>query len=275
MGAKEELNAMFNALERGTSNEPEPTQAPATESPVGQGGDVKTDAPKTDAPTTDAPEDGDKTDAPTTDAPVDDAVSVLKAENEELKRKLDEASKKAPKTEAPTTDAPIGEMNFLDGVDVTQFEDKPEELNKVLNTIYRKAVEVARGDIKQNRDVMIKTIPKAISSEAEAHKRMKALSDKFYTDNPDLKTFPKVVGIVFNELTESNKDKPLEEVLSSVSTEVRSRLGLKKPDKQTKQDKDNPPNLPRKKGTRRVQSKTGDTDPLASEISEMNKSLNL
>ena len=281
MTMKDELSQMFDALESGTSGEPEPTDAPTTEQPV----DNETKPPTTDEPaSTDAPETKPpKTEPPATEAPKDDDELVrTKAENEELKRKIDELRSapktKPPKTQPPTTDAPIGEEDFLKGVDLDDLERNPTELNKVLNMIYKKAVEKARVEFKKGNETLLKEVPKLVTKDIDTQRTMKELTDNFYKSNEDLREFPKVVSVVFDELVVSNPGKSIGDVLSLVAPETRKRLGLKKPDKKPvqskdKNDKDNPPPLHRAKG-KRSQQQSQETSKTVSEIDEMNKSLN-
>lgn len=277
MGTKEEISEMFDALERDSSSNL--TDPPSTEAPV----DGPKDEPKTEPPTTEQPtkdEDGTQTKPPSTEPPTDDELSKIKKENEDLRKKLEESITKKdqpPKTSPPSTDAPIGEEDFLGNEDPEDIARDPVKYNKMLNTIYKKAVEFARSEIKKGKEETYRNIPTVVETSITTKENLRKLSEKFYTDNSDLKGFPKVVSTVFVELVEKDPSKTYEEVLKDVGTEVRSRLGLQNPEpKPSANPKDDPkpPPLPRKKGGKQPQSNL-EPGPLASEIDAMNKVLKL
>lgn len=271
MGVKEEINEMFDALERSTDRE----DTPATEEPVAD--DSPKDEHKDDAPTTEAPADEPKTDAPSTTPPKeDDEVVRIKQENEDLRRKLAEKETKPVETKPiekpPATDPPIADEDFIKDIDLDEVIREPSAFNKILNSIYKKAVTFASGEVKKSQAETLQTVPSMVISDIERQKTLKEMTDKFYSTNKDLEPFKKVVGVVFEELASQNPGKPLIEVLEKVGDETRKRLELKKPDaKPTKaDDKDDPPPLPRKKGGRITQPKP-DGNSLVSEIDAMNK----
>ena len=109
----------------------------------------------------------------------------------------------------------------------------------------------------------------------ELQKTLKEMSDNFYETNKDLQPFKKVVAVVFEEIASQNPKLPYNEVLGKVGVETRKRLELKStpvivPDPK---DDDGPPPLPRvKKGGRITQPKT-ESNPVISQIDEMNKTL--
>ena len=285
---KKELGAMFDALESGGAQtdapltdppgddlktEPPSTDEPKTDAPATD--EPKTDAPETDAPKTDAPEtDAPKTEAPTTDAP--DEAAELKRENDELRRKLDEASApktKPPTTTAPATDSPIEEQDFVGEIDLEDVARSPEEFNKLLNKIYSQAVTDTRLEFKNYNKSTLERVPVLVSENVSVQQKLKALTDNFYKENPDLNSFKKVVSTVFDELVVEAPNDPYDKVLSKVGDEVRKRLELKKVEKGPKGKKTPAPPLPRKKGraNRPVAPKKGG---LADEIGAMNESLN-
>lgn len=277
MPMKDELKDMFDALET-SSGVVDSTDAPTTDEPGGNETDapttdepIVTDEPETDAPETKAP----KTEPPAT-SPPDDEVERMREENEELKRKIDELSApktKAPKTEAPTTDPPIEDEDFIGEMDLGDSDVDPKELNKVLNVIYKKAVQKARDEGKKSSETLLREVPKIITSDMSAQETLQKLTENFYKQNEDLRSFPKAVAAVFDELVEQNPDKKPDEVLSLVGKETRKRLGLKEPVKKTKKDKDNPPPLHRRKGKRSTQQ-TEESSGMSKEIDDMNKTLN-
>ena len=109
----------------------------------------------------------------------------------------------------------------------------------------------------------------------ELQKTLKEMSDNFYEENKDLKPFRKVVGVVFEEIANQSPQTPYTEVLRKVGEETRKRLELKQPEpKSVLKDKDDPPPLPRHKSGGRSPQPKNESNPVISQIDEMNKTLN-
>lgn len=242
------------------------TDAPSTELPG-------TELPGTDAPSTDEPVEDFETDPPSTEAPStesppepdekDKAIEELRAEIERLK---------APKTSAPSTEAPmqVGEHDFLKDEDFDELTSSPEEFNKLLNKIYKQAVEDTQKALSEKFN---SSIPEMVKTNLSTMTNLQKTRDQFYENNPDLKPFQKAVATVFEELAEKNPNKTYEEVLKDVASESRKRLGLdkKKPEKGDGDRK--PPRLPKKKSKPGKPAEPGNENPLQSELEEMNKTL--
>jgi hypothetical protein len=270
MGTKEEINEMFDALERSAPT----TDAPVVEE-VAEVPPEKVETPATEAPVVEEPVVPKDEEKPVEKEPVVDELAQFKKENEELRTKLAEKVVEVkPKEKPPTTDAPVEDQDFLKDVDLDDVTRDSGSFNKLLNTIYKKAVESVRGEVKKSREETIQSIPNIVTSNMELQKTLKELSDKFYNENKDLQPFKKVVGVVFEEIASQNPKLPYNEVLGKVGVETRKRLELKPivvvPDVK---DDDGPPPLPRvKKGGRVTQPKT-ESNPIISQIDEMNKTL--
>lgn len=225
------------------------TDAPSTDAPV------ETNAPNTEAPGTAAP----KTEAPTTDAP-DDRDQIIA----DLRTKLNE---KDVTTKTPTTKAPMvfEEQNFLKDLDLEDVTRDPKEFNKLLNSIYQKAVTDTQKTVSTE---VTQSIPDMINVVSNLQKA----TDDFYNKNKDLEPFKKVVAHVFDDLITANPNKSYAKVMLDVAQETRKRLELPKPTNK-KVDKGTPPRLPSKK------KKPGRTDhkPKPSSLEEgidaMNTSL--
>ncbi len=175
----------------------------------------------------------------------------------------------APKTEASGTEAPLtfDEQDFLKGLDLDEVSRDPVEFNKLLNTIYQKAVTDTRKVIGEG---VLRAIPDIVRVNVNVLDTLKEASDQFYADNEDLKPFRKVVAATFEDVISKNPDKSYEDLFEEVSTKARKSLELvkaaTKPD-----DKKHPSKLPRTKGkSGRTQDKPNVT-PLENELDEMNK----
>lgn len=287
MGLKEvqkEMDDMAKALE-----EPSPgveefrtdapgTEAPGTNAPATEA--ASTDAPGTAAPATDAP----ATSAPITKVPDEDPRDK---EIRELREKLAlrEKTTKAPPTsppptKAPSTDAPIAEEDFLGELDPEELTRDPKAFNALLNKLYIKAVEFARGEVRTGSENVVRAIPDIVKNNVVLNATLKEINEKFYNENKDLVPFKKVVGVVFEELASQNPDKSYRYFVDSdettkesiLSKEVRKRLDLYK--KAVTNKDDTPPDLPRKKGGQRQTTKP-DVTPLQEEMDKMDKALGL
>ena len=271
MGTKEEINEMFDALER--TVEADESSSPATEPPVEDPKNEPVPPQGDESAQTDPPND-----APATEPPPPDPAEELKRENEELRRKLEESLKPKeapPKTSPPATEPPIADQDFLKDVDVDEVVQDKESFNKLLNNIYKQALKDARLDIKRNSETVLTTVPDRVVQSIEVKESLRKMSETFYERNKDLKPFSKVVGVVFEELAQQNPEKKYNEVLEMVGVETRKRLELKAPDGNSPVEpkpKSSPPPLPRKQGGR-VPKPSQETNPLAAEIDAMNKVL--
>ena len=266
---QKEMDEMASALEEPDAGyedlrtDPPGTDAPGTSTPV-------TNSPETRAPGTDAP----GTSAPSTEAPAEDPrdaqLRSLREEIEELKK--GSRSTKAPPTKAPSTEPPIDEEDFIGEIDLDDLTRDPEQFNKVLNTIYRKAREAARGEIRGGIESVIRSIPDITKNTIAVQAQLTKARDDFYEENKDLLPWSKSVAAVMEEMIAENPDKRYDELLPDVATEVRRRLNLQK--QANKNNKDNPPPLPKKKGGQR-QTPDLDLTKLDKEMDEMDKALGL
>jgi hypothetical protein len=239
-----------------TTDEPAVTDAPATDEPA-------TDIPSTDAPATDGP----KTDAPTTDAPDERDQTIA-----DLRTKLAEKDLGPEPTKAPTTSAPLNleSQDFIGDVDVESLTNDKEALNKILNLVYSKGVTDSRNIVGEG---VVKTIPSLVTSQIDIVTQMKEIKDNFYSVNEDLKPFPNVVSTIFEELAKENPTETYANIIKSVAPEVRKRLNLPEQVSKAKNDKGNPPKLPRKKGKSGRSQTKPKTSSVESELDAMNEVL--
>lgn len=259
------MNRSFNDLlgdEDGdvSTDPPAATDAPATDEPA-------TKIPSTNAPATDEP----KTEPPTTDAPDEKDQTIA-----DLRAKLAEKDSGPKPTAPPATIAPLvfEPQDFIGDENVEDLTSNKDSLNKLLNLVYSKGVTDSRKIVNEG---VAKTIPSLVTGQIDVITQMKETRDNFYAANEDLRAFPNVVSTVFDDIAKKDPNQTYDNIMKAIAPEVRKRLNLPeyKPgnDKDKKNDKGNPPNLPRKKGkSGRTQDKPK-TSPIESELDEMNKVL--
>ena len=251
MGITEELDSMIKGLEGQLAK----TDPPSTDT-------IATDPPSTDAPATGAP----ATDAPTTDAPIDEKDKII----EDLRKQLEDKGKKVT-TDAPTTDTPLqlDPQDFIGDADLEDAFSSKESVNSLLNLVYQRGIADAKKVLTKHFSGII---PQVVQTNLEVTEKIKKIHDDFYDTNKDLIPWKKTVATVFDELVASNPTKKFDEILGDVSTEVRKRLGLKKPDANNNDKGEKPPRLPNRKGRSQIPA---DDKPktMADEIEEMNKVL--
>lgn len=255
---KEEVNEMLKAF----GEDIDKAEVPAENSE-----DASTNTPSTDSPATGAP----STESPTTEAPEDEKDKLIR----ELKEKLAEKEKKPDqppevKPEEPKEPEPITftDQDFIGELDVEELISDPKEFNKLLNNIYKKAVTDTRNLLAEN---ILRAIPEIVRSNITIMDNLKKASDDFYNDNQDLKPFKKVVAAVFEEIASDNPGKSFDDLFPLVADEARKRLDLHK--QVTSGQTSKPPKLPSRKGRPSVPNEKPKTDPLLSELEQMNKTL--
>ncbi len=240
-------------------NEPEPDPEPAPKDPDPEPAPELDSKPKLDPEPDPEPEDKDK---------------II----ENLRLRLEESGKKSDPEPEPKPDKKKEEeltletQDFLADFDLENLARDPEAVNKLMNSVYSKAVTDTRKILGEG---VLRTIPDIVKNNIIMIGNLQKTTEKFYKDNEDLKPFGKVVGTVFEELASENPDKKYDELLVDLEKEVRNRLELhKKVNKETKETKDNPPKLPRKKGETKHKEGKPDTGGLQSQIDQMNETLN-
>jgi hypothetical protein len=256
----EEMNKAF-----GHSHE-EPADETPVEEPVEEPQEELTEPDEPDEPDE---ESTDTTEAPTTEAPVEDEKDKLIAE---LRAKVDQLSvKEEPPVEEPTdqqqTPLTFDEQDFIGELDLDDLTRDPKEFNKLLNTIYQKAVTDTRQILGEH---VLRSVPEIVRANITIMNNLQKASEEFYAANEDLKPFKKVVATVFEEIASENPGKPFEEIFPMVADESRKRLELHK---KVTQPTNKPPRLPNRKNRVTVPATKPTTDPLLAELEEMNKTL--
>lgn len=262
----DEMENSLESLERG----PEPTNAPGTESPSTSApvSDVPVDELSTEAPATTV----DSTDAPGTEVPEDPRDKELRELREEIdKLKNPPKSTEAPPTKAPATEAPIEDVDFFADKDDVDFDNAKEVFNTVLNSMRKEILKSTRGNIREANEILAKSIPDIVKNTTVVNAQMKQLRENFYKENEDLKGKEDLVAMVFEKVASESPDKTYAENLKTTAERARKLSGTVK---QKKKEDDNPPSLPKKKGSQR-QTPKPDPTGLESEMDEMDKALGL
>lgn len=247
------------------------TIAPSTDAPIEDkeggesNGEIVTEIASTEAPTTEVPEVD----------PIEARLSKFEEENNKLREEIERLSKtKEPTpTQAPTTEIPFQDQDFLGELDLEELTTDPKTLNKLLNSVYQKAVKDTRNNVLEET---YKNIPDIVKNNIAIQNNLKKTSENFYAEHEDLKPFKKVVAAVYEELISENPDKKYDELLKNVADEARKRLDLHKKvtNKQSVSKKPEAPKLPRKKNKPGNTQQKPNTNSLADEIDTMNKVLN-
>lgn len=268
----DELTDMINAIggssgESAPEPEKEPEKADSTKEESSDGSDSEEgEEDESDQKTeTQDSSDEDKTPVP------DDKDKII----EDLRRQLAESGKskegesKAEDSKQDTTQTDTKEpelQDFLGDLDLDDLISDKDSFNKLLNNVYQQGIKGA-GVV---REAILRDIPSIVRSNVTIISEMQKATNDFYSDNPDLAPFKKVVAAVFEETQTKNPSKKFTELLDEVGKEARRRLDLhKRTDTKTNKG----PRLPTKKGGPKDSTEKPDTSPLQSEISEMNKGL--
>ena len=195
-------------------------------------------------------------------------------ENEELRKRIDELSvpKEPEEKIAEPKEQTLESINFVGDIDEDDFFDivrDPVKFNELLNKVYSQGV-------KSSQEGVLRGIPDIVKNNVTTVIALKKASDEFYENNEDLAPFKKVVAAVFEEIASEHPDWKYDKVLEQSGINARSRLELIKKtnnqnQNQNKDKKNNKPNLPHKRSQQRQNQNRPDTDPLLSEIDEMNK----
>lgn len=266
----DEINNMTKALNSGSTDAPG-TESAATATPGTNA--PSTDAPSTEAPGTDAPNTAaPATDAPTTSAPTTEAPDEKDVTISDLRKKVSdlEGKKIPPKEEPPKIPEPVEleSQDFLGDLDPYETVNNKEALNKLLNVVYQKGVNVSRD---MTSEGVLRSIPDIVRFNINLMNDLKKSSDEFYDKNKDLAPFKRVVATVFEEVASKNPEKKPNDILEDVAKEVRSRLELHKKTTVSDNKSDGHPKLPEKRGSAGKPADQPKISALEAELSDMNK----
>jgi hypothetical protein len=188
----------------------------------------------------------------------------------ELRKKIEEIEGKTSIKETKPEPKEDPKLDFHEFVKEDEFDEiitDRSKYNKMLNNVFEKAVTYAQRKAEEN---VYRAIPDIVKNNIELINTMRATSETFYSENPDLQPFKKVVAAVFEEISSQNPDKNYNELLKKVGDEARKRLELHKKATEPKQTS---PKLPSKKGSIPTTPTKPDISSIQKDIDEMNKAL--
>lgn len=196
-------------------------------------------------------------------------IAELKSEIAALKAKPKEEEK--PPEEKPPEEQ-VEDHDFVGNLDLDEVSRSSEELNKLLNKLYKK------GMIDSKNAIMAK-LPDLVRNQVEAVDTMRKAGETFYNQNEDLRAFQEVVVLVYDEEVKKNANRTIGEVFKDVAKEVRKRLKLPEPKPGEKKeevinrDNDAPPKLPNAGSRAGKVSGEQEVSSVESDIDAMNKAL--
>lgn len=124
----------------------------------------------------------------------------------------------------PTTTRPVpqalSDRNFLDGLDIDEVLATPDNLNKLLLSVYNSAMEESS---KLSAERILQDLPQIMST----HMSMAKMAEKFYTDNADLASSSQTVASVANKIAAEHPEYTAEQVFDASAIEARKILRIK------------------------------------------------
>jgi hypothetical protein len=244
MAVEDEIDLMIKTLEEGETvkEETSPDETPKTEEKSVEKVEEKTSETKSE-------EKSDETKVEPTETKVeetkveptderDKTIEHLRNEIAELKSK---PSTKEPETKVESDK--VDEQDFVKDLDLDEVTRDPKEFNKVLNNIYKKAIQ-------DTESRLMNTLPDVVQSRLTMIQAMQTATENFYKENKDLEPFKNAVSVTFGEVAKANQGKTYAELMSLTEAESRRRLGLPKKAIVKETKKDPPPPLQFKQGTK-------------------------
>lgn len=277
---KKEIEEMLDSFDKPGVEEPElnaeddeekEEETPVTSTDKDEDQELSTDAPSTEVAATEAP---------TTDAPKDE-VAELKAVIDGLRKQVEaltgkeKPNEKEPEPEPASMrdEVTVDTQDFL-GEDFDPEDLTAETLNTILNKVFKAGVETANKTITEG---VLRSIPDVVKANIVTLSTLSQATEKFYSENEDLKPFKRVVATVYEELASDNPDWDVAKILEEVEKETRKRLELYKKavDKDKKgggSTRPNTPPVPKGRHARQEKQKSIQSD-LQAEIDAMNAEL--
>lgn len=204
-------------------------------------------------------------------------IDRLKREQVEMRQKMDEilsrqttsAPDKAETTQQPFT---VEEQDFIGDTDIDSTLNDPKELNKLLNKVFQKGIEIA-----EMRNAEIRSsLPEAIRTNVITLETLCKASEKFYDENKDLAPFKGAVASIFGEISTQHPEWDYEKLLKESEVETRKRLNLTKSVEapmSTPPPAKDVPRLPRKGSQHRTTPDAKSSNPVLNEIAAMDAAL--
>lgn len=116
------------------------------------------------------------------------------------------------------------DRNFLDGLDMDEVLATPENLNRLLLSVYNSAMEESS---KLSAERILQNLPQIMSTYVTNHMTMAKMAEKFYADNADLASSSQTVAAVANKIAAEHPEYTAEQVFDASAVEARKILRIK------------------------------------------------
>lgn len=144
---------------------------------------------------------------------------------ESLSDKLRTTGVTIPDSVTPTTDT-SQVPNFLEGTDLDEAFGSVEGFNKILASVYQRAVEDTRKALLPDIDRRLST---QVVEQVQQQNSLREQVDGFFAENPDLAVMRKTVAAVATEVAKEKPDLTLPEVFAESALRTRQMLHLPSP----------------------------------------------
>lgn len=144
---------------------------------------------------------------------------------ENLSDKLRTTGVALPDSGSSSTDIPQA-PNFLEGTDLEEAFGSVEGFNKILASVYQRAVEDTRKALLPDIDRRLST---QVVEQVQQQNSLREQVDGFFAENPDLAVMRRTVAAVATEVAKEKPDLTLPEVFAESATRTRQMLHLPSP----------------------------------------------
>ena len=156
----------------------------------------------------------------------------LKKENERLKSQAQQGGKSEDQMSKKDVEEkiPDEQLEFVTAEEVAEIQKNPAKFNEILARTYQRARQDAIRDVKDvTRNVV------------RQEQQQQETARKFFDENPDLVQHRDYVGMIANQLANSNPEWTTDKLLQETSREVRKRLNIDEQARSTEtKRRDNP-----------------------------------
>lgn len=194
-----------------------------------------------------------------------DPSEVLRKSIEESYSSTTPVTKPEKKDEQNTIE--LGDEKFFSG-DADALDGmlrSPEEFNKFIGDVYKKAVKKGYDLAMENT---AKSVPEMVKPVISSHLTVREAVSEFYKNNDDLLPYKQTVSAIAVKIAKENPGQPLAKILNAAEKFARQRLSLPK-----KQEQSKGPNFPKTSGKSDRRSKEEPLTGVSKELDEMMQAL--